>query len=174
MLTGKNDERVIRNGHDRLSTFNIGGEHNGAEWRGIFRQLIAHGYLAADAEGYGVLKLTPKAWPLLKRSDAPQAVMLRKLRKASKKKLKKKILAAGRQLSAQDELLFEALRALRSRLAKEQNVPPYVIFPDKTLSEMAISKPATQAQFLNISGVGQAKLSRYGESFLGEIIRSVQ
>ena len=171
ILTGKNDERITRNGHDKLSTFNIGGEHSGPEWRGIFRQLIAHGYLVTDTEGYGVLKLTQEAWPLLKRSEIPQNVMLRKLRKLSKDK--KKVTVSGRilqqELSSQDQSLFEILRVLRSKLAKEQNVPPYVIFPDKTLIEMAIAKPVTKGQILGISGVGETKLSRYGELFLNEI-----
>ncbi|MDQ6999997.1 MAG: DNA helicase RecQ [Mariprofundus sp.] len=174
IITGKDDERIQRNGHNQLSTFDIGGEHTGVEWRGIFRQLIAHGYLATDTEGYGVLKLTPKAWPMLKRSETPQTVMLRKLRKVSKTK-KRKTAAATRAvlqtLSTQDQALFERLRELRSRLAKEQNVPPYVIFPDKTLSEMATVKPVNEGQMLDISGVGEVKLSRYGEAFLNEISR---
>jgi len=176
ILTGKDDERIRRNAHDTLSTFGIGGEHSSAEWRGIFRQLIAHGYLTTDTDGYGVLKLTQKAWPLLKRGEMPQIVMLRKLRKLSKAK-KKAAIASSRlslqELSARDQLLFEALRALRNRLAKEQNVPPYVIFPDKTLTEMASVKPAAKDQMLEISGVGQTKLSRYGEIFLNEIIAAI-
>ena len=176
ILTGKDDERIRRNGHDKLTTFNIGGEHSGVEWRGIFRQLIAHGYLATDTEGYGVLKLTQKAWPLLKRSETPQTVMLRKLRKPSKAK-KKKSSATSRilfeALSTSDQTLFETLRELRSKLAKEQNVPPYVIFPDKTLTEMAVVKPASKGQMLDISGVGETKLLRYGDAFLEEINRAV-
>jgi len=168
ILTGKDDERIQHNGHDKLSTFDIGGEHSSAEWRGIFRQLIAHGYLATDTEGYGVLKLTQKAWPLLKRSETPQTVMLRKLRKPSKAK-RKKSTASIQALPPQDQSLFEALRALRTKLAKEQNVPPYVIFPDKTLTEMAIVKPVTEGQMLDISGVGETKLSRYGKVFMNEI-----
>ncbi|MDQ6957640.1 MAG: DNA helicase RecQ [Mariprofundaceae bacterium] len=168
ILTGKDDERIQHNGHDKLSTFDIGGEHSGAEWRGIFRQLIAHGYLATDTEGYGVLKLTQKAWPLLKRNETPQTVMLRKLRKPSKAK-KKKAAASIQALPPQDQELFEALRTLRTKLAKEQNVPPYVIFPDKTLTEMAIVKPVTESQMLDISGVGETKLSRYGKVFMNEI-----
>jgi len=168
ILTGKDDERIQRNGHDKLSTFDIGDEHSGPEWRGIFRQLIAHGYLATDTEGYGVLKLTKKAWPLLKRSETPQTVMLRKLRKPSKAK-KKKTTASTQALPPQDQPLFEALRTLRTKLAKEQNVPPFVIFPDKTLTEMAIVKPVTEGQMLDISGVGETKLSRYGDVFLNEI-----
>ncbi len=169
VLTGKDDERIIKNGHDKISTFDIGHEHTGVEWRAIFRQLIAQGYLATDTEGYGVLKLTQKAWPLLKRSEEPQTVMLRALRKASKARARKKKSRNMIELSTQDELLFESLRALRAKLAKEQNVPPYVIFHDKTLAEMAATRPATLDQMLDISGIGNEKLSRYGESFLNEI-----
>jgi len=177
ILTGKADERIRRNGHDQLSTFNIGGEHSSMAWRGIFRQLIAHAYLATDTEGYGVLKLTQKAWPLLKRSETPQTVMLRKLRRSSKTE-KKRSSATSRlmaeALSAADQELFEALRALRIQLAREQNVPPYVIFPDKTLTEMAIAKPATPARMLDIPGIGETKLARYGKLFLDEISHTRQ
>ena len=169
ILTGKDDERIRRNHHDQLSTFNIGGEHSSAEWRGIFRQLIAHGYLATDTEGYGVLKLTQKAWPLLKRSETPQTVMLRKLRRPAKAQKKRSAAASSalpEALSPADQALFETLRALRSKLAKAQNVPPYVIFPDKTLTEMAMLKPTSNSQMLDISGVGETKLSRYGDAFL--------
>ena len=169
VLTGKDDERILKNGHDKISTFNIGHEHTGVEWRAIFRQLIAQAYLATDTEGYGVLKLTPKAWPLLKRSEEPQTVMLRALRKASKIKTRKKKSRNMIELSTQDELLFESLRALRTSLAKEQNVPPYVIFHDKTLVEMAATRPATLDQMLEISGIGNEKLSRYGQTFLDGI-----
>ena len=176
VMLGKDDERIKNNGHNQLSTFNIGHEHGSLEWRGIFRQLIAHGYLATDMEGYGVLKLTPKSWPLLKRSETPHTVMLRKLRKASKEK-KKRISSSSnattrrsaQDLSPQDQSIFEQLRQLRSMLAKEQNVPPYVIFPDKTLVEMVIAKPTSEVQMLDISGIGEVKLSRYGEPFLNEL-----
>jgi len=180
ILLGKDDERITHNGHDRLSTFGIGKEYSSPEWRGIFRQLLAHGFLASDSEGYGVLKLTEQAWPLLKRSETPQTVMLRKLRKVSKAKKKKptsSISTSARKtvvdLSSQDQLVFEQLRELRSRLAKQQNVPPYVIFADKTLVEMAIAKPTDEAQMLDISGVAAVKFSRYGADFIAELQRLV-
>jgi ATP-dependent DNA helicase RecQ len=166
VLTGKADDRIRRNGHDQISTFDIGGEHSAAEWRGIFRQLIAQGYLATDTEGYGVLKLTQKAAPLLRRGCTEQ-VMLRALRKPAAKKRSKAVVAS--QLSAEDEALFEALRALRTQLAREQEVPPYVIFPDRTLTEMAVARPASRGRMLDISGIGEAKMERYGAAFLDAI-----
>jgi len=171
VLTGKHNERIEGNGHDKLSTFNIGGEHSGPEWRGIFRQLIAHGYLMADTEGYGVLKLTAKASQLLTR-NCSETVQLRKLRKPAADKRQRKSVSAAVELPEKDQPLFEALRGVRAALAKAQKVPPYVIFPDRTLREMAIVKPETPGQLLDISGVGEAKLERYGETFLNEIRNS--
>jgi ATP-dependent DNA helicase RecQ len=169
VLTGKDDERIVKNGHDKISTFNIGHEHSGVEWRAILRQLIAQGYLATDTEGYGVLKLTRKAWPLLKRSKESQTVMLRTLRKTSKARLKKKESGNMPELSTQDQFLFESLRSLRARLAKEQQVPAFIIFHDKTLAEIAATKPETLDQMLEISGIGKEKLARYGQIFLDAI-----
>ena len=165
VLTGKDDERIRKNGHDRVSTFDIGHEHTAIEWRGIFSQLIAHGYLATDTEGYGVLKLAQKASPLLKRSETPEPVMLRALRKSGTR-TKKRASTATVDLSSEDTKLFEALRTVRTELAREQNVPPYVIFPDRTLTEMAIAKPTNEVEMLEISGVGQNKYARYGNAFL--------
>ena len=166
VLSGKDDARIVGNGHDRLSTFGIGTEHTAIAWRGIFRQLIAHGFLASDAEGYGVLQLMPKAWPLLKRGEVPAPVMLRALRQAAPRAKAK---GAAAQVADGDRPLFEALRALRTALAKEQELPPYVIFPDRTLTAMAATRPANTNELLDIPGVGAAKCERYGAAFLKAI-----
>ncbi len=165
VLLGKEDERITRFGHDRLSTYGIGTEFNATEWRGIFRQLIALGYLAVDAEGHGALKLTEKCRPLLRGEEMLQ---LRKQRKAAKATRERKAKAAG--LRSVDEPLFEALRALRMSLAQEQGVPPYVIFHDSVLMTMARRRPQTLEAFGTISGVGEQKLARYGEAFV-DVIR---
>ena len=165
VLTGKeNDERIHRLGHDRLSTYGIGKELSATEWRGVFRQIIARGYLSVDMEGYGALHLTAASRPLL-RGETPLA--LRKLRKPEKKKSR-----TGRRIGevqALDAPLFEALRELRARLAQEQGVPPYVIFHDTTLQAMARTRPAGKAELLDLTGVGEQKLYRYGKAFLDEI-----
>ena len=165
VLEGKEDERIQRFGHDRLSTFGIGDEFTPTEWRGIFRQLIALGYLAVDAEGHGALKLTEKCRPLLRGEETLQ---LRKQRKSAKTRRERKG-AKRTSLRAVDEPLFEALRALRMTLATEQGVPPYVIFHDSVLMSMARTRPATLAAMAQISGIGEQKLERYGEAFLGVI-----
>ena len=91
--------------------------------------------------------------------------MLRALRKSGTK-AKKRASTAAADLSSEDTELFEALRTVRTELAREQNVPPYVIFPDRTLTEMAIAKPTNEVEMLEVSGVGQNKYARYGNAFL--------
>jgi len=165
LLEGKDDERIRRFGHDRLSTYGIGTEFSVAEWRGIFRQLIALGYLAVDAEAHGALKLTPKCRPLLRGEETLQ---LRKQRKGSRVAREKR--AGGSGLRGVDRPLFEALRELRMSLARAQGVPPYVIFHDSVLVAMARRRPQTLDALGTISGVGEQKLARYGEAFV-ELIR---
>jgi ATP-dependent DNA helicase RecQ len=163
ILTGKTDERIERNRHDTLSTFAIGTELSAVEWRSVFRQLIALGYLHVDADGFGVLKLTDLCRPLL-RGEAQ--VELRKQRKSEKTKAPSRRIA----LETVDESLFEALRTLRLDLAQQQGVPPYVIFHDKTLLEMARLQPQDLDALHAVSGVGEQKLRRYGDAFLDVIL----
>jgi len=161
VLLGKQDERIRRFGHDRLSTYGIGGELSTAEWRSLFRQLIAQGFLAVDLGGHGALRLTEKSRPLLR---GEQGLTLRRQRQVVRDKPGRKPLQS--ELPPWDRPLFEALRGLRQRLAEAQGVPAYVIFHDATLSEMASRRPASAAELAGISGVGEHKLERYGEQFL--------
>ncbi|MET0102772.1 MAG: DNA helicase RecQ [Sedimenticola sp.] len=160
VLKGKEDERIQRFGHDRLSTYGIGDELDGSGWRGLFRQLISLGYLSIDAEGHGALHLSEKCRPLL-RGD--ETLELRKQRKGAKKEKRSK---ATDSLPSWHQPLFEALRSLRLEIAQEQGVPPYVIFHDSTLQEMAEQRPDSRERLRYISGVGEKKLQAYGEQFL--------
>jgi ATP-dependent DNA helicase RecQ len=165
ILIGKEDERIERNGHDQISTFGIGKEFSVAEWRSLFRQLIALGYIDIDAERFGVLRLTEKCRPILK---GKQLLSLRKQGKEERVGKEKK---PKDNVRPQDAPLWEALRALRSALASEVGVPPYVIFHDVTLQEMLKKRPKSAADLRMISGVGEQKLGRYGEKFLAEIAK---
>ncbi|MDG2087311.1 MAG: DNA helicase RecQ [Arenicellaceae bacterium] len=160
VLEGNSTAKVNQFGHDKLPTFGIGTELNGNGWRSVFRQLVARGYLTVDVEGYGALLLDEQARPLLR---GEQKIELRKdTHKASKSK-------QVRQKPLADNInpeLFEALRARRTKLATQQGVPPYVIFHDKTLLEIAEYMPQDMAQFSQINGVGDSKLEKYGEEFL--------
>ncbi len=163
VLLGKEDARIQRNGHQRATTFGIGREHNATEWRSIFRQLIAQAYLDIDPDGHGSLQLTDKARPLL-RGEA--RLQLRHQPRPEKKARRERSSRPVVELQPDDQSLFEALRAHRLQFAKQQGVPPYVIFHDSTLVEMAARRPHSEAELRGITGVGETKLDRFGRSFI--------
>ena len=168
VLTGKADERISRNRHDQLSVYGIGADTPAVEWRSLFRQLVAAGHLAADDEGYGTLHLTEHARPLL-RGETP--FPMRKLAAAlpaRKEKRERRPLASkdGPGLAAADEALFQALRGLRARLATAANLPPYVIFHDRTLVEICQRRPRSIGELREVSGMGDRKTERYGAAVL--------
>lgn len=164
VLLGKVDPRIQRNRHDRLSTFGIGKELQTVEWRGLFRQLIARGYLTIDQEGYGILKLTEKCRPLLR---GEKQLSVRRQRKKSKEDTA--VRHETSELRPMDQPLFEALRSLRLEIAREQGVAPFIIFHDSTLKAMARRRPRSLEQMRDISGVGEQKLKAYSERFLAKI-----
>jgi ATP-dependent DNA helicase RecQ len=165
ILLGKNNPRIQRIRHDKISTFGIGTELSATAWRAVFRQLVARDLLSVDLEGGGSLQLTAKSRPVLRGEERLQ---LRKERKPDKALRKRR--AETRLTGPENHELWEALRTHRRRLADQQGVPPYVIFHDATLKEMAKNRPKNRSQLGQISGVGQHKLERYGDEFL-EIIR---
>lgn len=166
VLLGKINVKVSQFGHQQLSVFGVGKAISQAQWSSVFRQLVAGGYLMSDIEAYGGLKLTESARPVLKgeaevwlRRDAE--VQARKSSKAERGARAKEGYA-----EVSDDPLWHALKAKRMALAKEQGVPPYVIFHDSTLLEILNRKPASLTEMGQITGVGQAKLQRYGDAFL--------
>ena len=164
VLRGLRNDRIVAAGHDRLSTFGIGAHYSMQEWASLLRQLIHRGYLEQDIARYSVLRLTPAARPLL-RGEEPLELARPRIKTPGRRKAPKAAAGMGRY----DEKVFEELRALRKALADDQGVPPYIIFGDATLVEMARELPTTPAALLEISGVGQKKLERYGEDFLALI-----
>ncbi len=162
VLLGESDERISRLGHDKLSTFGIGREHDRNAWRSTVRQLVAHGLISVDVAGHGGLFISPKGGQFL-REKPPLHLRVLKRARPERKSARREARAA---LPAADRALFEKLRAKRLELAKAQNVPPYVIFHDKTLVEMAARCPQSIAELGAIPGVGEAKLARYGATFL--------
>ena len=159
VLLGKSNDRMQRFGHDQISTYGIGDELNATQWRGLYRQLIARGLLDVDPEGHGGLRLAAACRPVLK---GELSLQLRKEQKPERKTTKKR----KPSYNGAHAELWEALRNRRMELAREQEVPPYVIFHDATLMEMMEYRPQTMAQMGRISGVGQKKLEAYGEAFL--------
>ena len=137
------------------------------EWRGIFRQLIAQGYLNVDMERHGALRLTENSRPLLRGETQLQLRrQVKPLRQSSGKSLRSRSAKKLGALGADDHPLFEALRQCRLELSKDLGVPPYVIFHDSTLVEFARLRPGTLDDMHLISGVGEQKLEKFGEAFL--------
>jgi ATP-dependent DNA helicase RecQ len=166
VLLGEPDERIERLGQDKLSTFGIGREHDRNAWRSIFRQLVAHGLISVDVAGHGGSSVSPQGRQFLREKPSLSLRVFktaRQERKSARRKAREEALPA-------DQALFENLRARRLEMAKAQGVPPYVIFHDRTLSEMAARRPRSTVELGAIAGVGEAKLARYGEAFL-EIIK---
>ena len=166
ILLGKTTAQIEKFQHQKLSTFAIGQALTATQWSSVFRQLVAGGFLEADMEAYGGLKFTEAARPVLR---GEQAVWLR--RDAEPVKRKTKRAERGDKVpkpfaGTKEERLWLALKAKRMEFAREQGVPPYVIFHDSTLLEFINQRPANLAELGRISGVGQAKLARYGDAFL--------
>lgn len=166
ILLGKATPRVSQLGHTDLSTFGIGADLSDAEWRGVVRQLLAQGLLAVDGDGYGTLRLTEASGAVLRgerevplRREAPRTARpARSTRKAGA--------APVADLDAGATTVFESLRAWRAATAKEQGVPAYVVFHDATLREIATRRPTTLDELGTVTGVGAAKLDRYGARLL--------
>ena len=161
VLMGNARDRIMQNRHDQLSTFGIGDLDNN-EWRSLFRQLIALGYLYADIDNYGALKMSPDCKPLL---NGAKELLLRKFEKSSRVIKSKKTKAAA-ELQAADTPLFEALRLHRKQLAQDQGVPPYVILHDKTLAAICEQRPDSIEELELIPGIGERKLELYGEDLI--------
>ena len=161
VLLGKDTDKIRQHGHDRLSVHGIGTELGGPAWRSVVRQLVVQGYLRADQRRYGALVLTGKSRPLLKGEIGLELREDRKLR-AEKRKRRD----ASHTLASADQPLFEALRKRRKEIADRLDLPPYVIFHDATLRQMAEHRPTNERDLLDINGVGEAKLARYGSEFL--------
>src|SRR5512146_217924 len=166
VLLGKVTPKVEQFNHQQLSTFGIGKDLAQAQWSSVYRQLVAAGLLNVDMEAYGGLRLAEAARPVLR---GEQEVWLRRDADPVKRKAQRTERGAKSRepfAGANDDPLWRALKAKRLELAREQGVPPYVIFHDSTLLEILNCKPQTLDEMGRITGVGQAKLAKYGDEFL--------
>jgi ATP-dependent DNA helicase RecQ len=163
ILRGGEGERIRQFGHNRLSTYGIGADLDARTWRGVFRQLVAGGLLEVDAEGFGGLRLTDASRAVL---TGKQSVTLRKELPAKGARKPDRGPRTGVPVQPRDLPLFGALRELRARLAREQNVPAYVIFHDSTLRNIAERRPLSLDELAQVGGIGGTKLERYGEALV--------
>ncbi len=175
ILLGKRTDKVATARHDQLPTFGVGADLDDRTWRSVIRQLVAAGLLTVDLDRYGGLRLSGDAREVLRgehevafRRDvlAPATSSSR----GSRSRTRKRGGAAAAQLATEDDrTLFEAMRTIRTELARAQSVPPYVIFADRTLIELANQRPQTRRGMLDINGIGEVKLKKYGDEFLAAI-----
>ncbi len=170
VLRGQKTDMVLRHHHDALPTFGIGADRSVAFWRGVIRQLIALGALRTEAGDFASLALVAdRARPILR---GEERVMLRQETERAPAVRKERRAAAVLAMPAEASGLFESLRVWRAAEAKAQAIPPYVIFHDVVLREIAAARPRSLAELAQIKGVGSSKLQRYGRALL-EILSSV-
>ncbi len=168
VLRGSGKKEILQRGYDKIKTYGAGRHHSQGEWQYFMQQLLNLGYIDIDHEHFNVVRLTPASQKVLFEGEKVELVKLttaKQLREAAKAKAKP---ASERQRVRDD--LFEQLRQLRKQLAQQRGVPPYIIFNDATLEEMAAERPTDDAAFRRISGVGERKLQQYGDAFM-QIIR---
>lgn len=167
VLRGARNGRINKFGHEKLSTWGLGREQSSEYWGHLLKQMIHLGYLEQDMANYSVLKLTERARPLL-RGEVELSLARARVKTSKKKKAPRRIVGIE-----YDEQLFQALRARRKQIADRESVPPYVVFGDAALAEMAATLPTNAEDFLLINGVGQRKMQRYGAEFMEEIINFI-
>ena len=164
ILTGKVTRQVEKYNHEHLSTFAIGTDLSEKEWKSIFRQLLINGYLTANIDEYGILQLTQKSKRVL---SGGKMVELKHDFNIPLKEPKRSKRPKNKYFNnSEKQDLFELLRKLRRDIAGEQQVPPYIIFSDRTLIELVEIQPQTLGEMINITGIGNSKLERYGSDFL--------
>lgn len=158
VLMGSTNEKIVQNAHQSLSVFGIGNDKTKAQWLSIGDRLMELG--ALNVGEYRVVSLSEYGAQIIK-ERLSVSIHAKRLEERQKVKKAKKVVLGTFELS-----IFEKLRALRSKIAKENSIPPYVVFSDKTLKEMAEKLPLDKEAMLEISGVGEVKFERYGEAFL--------
>ncbi len=164
VLRGSEAERIYQYDHHQLPTYGVGKDLDANQWRSVFRQLVARGYLRVDMDRFGALCLEEKCRALLRGDetiDLRRDVARKTTRQQTRTALPEDI----------DVGLWEALREKRRLLAEDQGVPPYVIFHDRTLQEMCAAMPRNAVQFGRLTGVGERKLNKYGDAFI-EVIEN--
>ncbi|MEP3232372.1 MAG: DNA helicase RecQ [Hyphomicrobiales bacterium] len=168
VLRGSKTEKITKARHNSVDCFGVGSGMTKGLWQSLVRQMISTGFLEVDIAGYGGLKMTDKG-NALSRGEGKFECRLEEVAVRSKKPKERDKSKASREISDRDQTLLSLLKEKRLELAKAKGVPAYVIFPDKTLEEMAVIRPSTLDDMATVKGVGTAKLKNFGETFLGVI-----
>ena len=165
VLRGSLNKKILQHGHENLSTHGIGKDRSLDEWRQLARSLVHQGLLSQTTDGYGILKLNDRSWEVMRNQ---RNVLLPIERDVEPTKSTDR--EAAKERSVDVDILFERLRLLRKNLADEQEVPPYVIFSNATLNQMAEQQPTDRKDFAKLSGVGAKKLEQYADDFIAIIL----
>jgi len=171
VLRGSKRREIISRGYDRIKTYGAGGDISQYDWQLLIQQMINLGLIEMAYDQYNILKLTPESKEVLFEGRKVQLVKMKAIKERKEKKAKVEKIKTKRQ-RVRDEL-FEQLRLLRKQLAQKKGVPPYIIFSDATLEEMAAVRPTNDIDMRNISGVGEQKMQLYAKSFMKEIINFI-
>ena len=161
VLRGSKNQKILQYQHHQLSTYGIGKDRSADEWKELSRSLLNQGFLEEKTDGFPILKLNEKSWEIMKRQRTVQIAI------EPQREVQEKV----RYLAVEVEGLFAILRTLRKQIADEQFVPPYVVFADKSLRDMAEKRPQNLREFEEVYGVGSNKRDKYGKVFL-EAIRT--
>ena len=172
ILRGRETEKIVRFGHHRLPTFGVGANRGKNEWRSLIRQMVATGFLRLDIRGYGGIGITDMGRALLRGDGAflyRQDTVLTRFPPTARPTRTGRGDRAEQPLADDEAALLSSLKALRLELARERGVPAYIVFPDRTLIDMARRRPRTEEEFAEVNGVGAAKLKQFAEPFLAAI-----
>ncbi|WP_323796232.1 DNA helicase RecQ [Nisaea sp.] len=170
VLRGGNTERIRKFGHESVETYGAGTAHNAKDWQSLVRQLVANGFLTLDIQGFGGLSVSDKGHTLL-RGELPFRYRRDSLRRERQSKTARSTSVPTETMSGPELKLFKALKQLRSEIAREGNVPAYVVFTDRSLADMAAKRPTCKDSFSGIHGVGAAKLEKFAAPFIDLILR---
>ncbi len=166
VLMGLHNPHIDSYGHDQLPVFGAGRAHDAAYWQALLRHILLSDYLEKDIENFGVVKMTAKGHAFLVEPHAVQVARDHDYEQEAQQEEKDE---EARQEAGHDEALFDALKFLRKKKAKELKLPPYVLFQDPSLKEMATVYPTTATELAQVGGVGQGKVQKFGKDFLALI-----
>jgi ATP-dependent DNA helicase RecQ len=170
VLRGGNTERIRKFGHESVETYGAGTAHNAKDWQSLIRQLVANGFLTLDIQGFGGLSVSDKGHALL-RGELPFRYRRDSLRRERQSKTARSTSVPTETMSGPELKLFKALKQLRSEIAREGNVPAYVVFTDRSLADMAAKRPTCKESFSAVHGVGEAKLEKFAAPFIDLILK---
>ena len=163
VLIGKQDDRISDFGHDQLAVYGVGKELSHNEWRSVVRQVVVRGLVEVDVSGYGGLRLHPDSRPILRGEETIHLSKDMTQPGSPKPSRLSKVQAVDLDY---DEDLFQLLKVLRTEIAQEEGIAPYMVFHDRTLKELAAYKPKDDKALLSINGIGDTKAQRFGQRFL--------